>query len=89
MVVFLFLLVLAALAGVLGTVLKVTAIIVGAVVLGLAITAVAAGWLLRRQLLKVRQRLEGASTQIDVGSPRRTTGGSAGSEAPRARDDRY
>lgn len=89
MVVFLFLLVLAALAGVLGTVLKITVFIVGAIVLGLVVATVAAGWVLRNRLGKIGQRLQPGSTQIDIGSPRRTGGGGSGSENPGPRDDRY
>lgn len=87
MVVFLFLLVLAALAGVLGTVLKITLLIVGAIVLGLVVAGVAAGWALRKRIGKLGERLQGSTTQIDVGSPRRA-GSGGGSENP-SRDDRY
>jgi hypothetical protein len=81
MIVLLFLLLLAALAGVLGLVLKITLVIVLTAMLSVA-TLVAIGWLAwRHQVRKFRHAGRLGGTTIDVGRPNRGL--------PGAHDDRY
>jgi membrane protein implicated in regulation of membrane protease activity len=87
-VVILFLLLLAAIAGVLGAVLKAVAFIVLTAVLTAVVLGTLAVYALRRKLERVTQRLEppAGQTRIHVGEPhaRREPGG-----LPGPRDDRY
>ena len=81
MIVLLFLLLLAALAGVLGLVLKITLVIVLTVILSLTILTAVAWFALRRQWRKLDRRYGLNATSISVGRPAR--------DLPRTRDDRY
>ena len=81
MVVLLFLLLLAALAGVLGLVLKITLVIVLTVILSLTVLTPVAWFALRRQWRKLDRRYGLGSTSISVGRPAR--------DLPATRDDRY
>ena len=83
MTAFLFLLVLAAIAGVLGAVLKAVAVIVLSAIAGLILM----GWLAWRSVRRSLQRAGasaplGGTTTITIGRARRA-------EDPPARDDRY
>ncbi|HEX9298844.1 MAG TPA: hypothetical protein VF968_01780 [Actinomycetota bacterium] len=81
MIVLLFLLLLAALAGVLGLVLKITLVIVLTAILSIA-ALVAIGWFAWRHEWRKFQRENGRGrTTIDVGRPTR--------DLPGTRDDRY
>lgn len=89
MVVILFLLLLAAVAGVLGAVLKAVVFLVLTVVLTLTVLGLAAIYALRRKLKQVAQELGTAGrTQVHVGSPQ-PRGGDGGAGLPSPRDDRY
>jgi arginine exporter protein ArgO len=80
MIVLLFLLLLAALAGVLGLVLKITLVIVLTAMLSVA-TLIAIGWLAWRHQWRKFQRASRSRTTIDVGRP--------GRDLPGSHDDRY
>jgi hypothetical protein len=80
-VVLLFLLLLAALAGVLGLVLKITLVIVLTVVLSIS-ALIAIAWLgFRHQVRKFQREGAGTHTTIRIGRPAR--------DLPAPRDDRY
>jgi membrane protein implicated in regulation of membrane protease activity len=81
MVVLLFLLLLAALAGVLGVVLKITLVIVLTVALSLTVLAAIAWFAVRHQWRKAERRYGPTTTSISVGRPTR--------DLPATRDDRY
>jgi membrane protein implicated in regulation of membrane protease activity len=85
MVVFLFVLVLLAIAGLLGVVLKVAVLIVGTAVLAAAVLAVFAWYWFRHQLTKAQRALDRHATDIRVGDIRRSSGDVGAPE----RDDRY
>ena len=81
MIVLLFLLLLAALAGVLGLVLKITLVIVLTAMLSVA-ALIAIGWLAwRHQVRKLQRGGRLGGTTIDVGHPSR--------DLPGSHDDRY
>jgi membrane protein implicated in regulation of membrane protease activity len=88
MVVFLFLLVLAALAGVLGAVLKTIALVVLALFLGVMIMA---WWVWRsfRRAVRTASDATTGSTTITIGPARRTSDGTGPPATPGPRDDRY
>jgi hypothetical protein len=81
MLVLLFLLLLAALAGVLGLVLKITLVIVLTVILSLTVLVAIAWFTVRHQWRKLDRRYGLSQTSISVGRPTR--------DLPAARDDRY
>jgi membrane protein implicated in regulation of membrane protease activity len=85
MVVVLFLLVLLAIAGVLGVVLKAVVVMVATAALFAIVSAWFVWWAIRRQLVKTQQALERTGTQIRIGRVVRSRDGGA----PPPIDDRY
>jgi hypothetical protein len=83
MVVFLFVVLLLAIAGLLGVVLKAAIVIVGTAVLAAAILAAAAWYWFKHQLTKAQRSLDRTATDIRVGEVRRSA------DTPPLRDDRY
>jgi hypothetical protein len=84
MIVFLFVVLLLAIAGLLGVVLKAAIVIVGTAVLAAAILAAAAWYWFKHQLTKAQRALDRTATDIRVGEVRRSP-----RDAPPLRDDRY
>jgi threonine/homoserine/homoserine lactone efflux protein len=82
MLVFLFILLLLAIAGLLGVVFKAVALLILFAVLTTAVLVALAWWALRRQMAKLDRELSRRQTDIQVGSPQRD-------ELPPKRDDRY
>jgi hypothetical protein len=81
MIVLLFLLLLAALAGVLGLVLKITLVIVLTIALSFLALAALAWFAIRHQWRKLDRQYGLSKTSISVGRPTR--------DLPASRDDRY
>ena len=88
MLVLIFLLVLLAIAGLLGTFLKAIAFLVLAGMLALAAVAVGGYLAFRHVVRKAERELDRASTDVKVGRIYRTGTSDPGS-LPSARDDRY
>jgi peptidoglycan/LPS O-acetylase OafA/YrhL len=85
MFVFLFIVVLLAIAGLLGVVLKAAILIIGTAVLAAAVFAAFAWYWFKHQLTKARRELDQGSTNIRIGQ----VGPSSRQPLPPERDDRY
>jgi peptidoglycan/LPS O-acetylase OafA/YrhL len=85
MFVFLFIVVLLAIAGLLGVVLKAAILIIGTAVLAAAVFAAFAWYWFKHQLTKARRELDQGSTNIRIGQVRP----SSRQPLPPERDDRY
>lgn len=88
MVVLIFLLILLAIAGLLGTFLKAVALLALAGTLGIAALAFGGYLAFRRAVRKAQQELDRASTEVKVGRIYRTGTNDPGT-LPSGRDDRY
>jgi type II secretory pathway pseudopilin PulG len=86
MLVLIFLLVLAAIAGVLGLVLKITLVVVLTVILATIALAAIAWFAVRHQWKKIQREANANASTIDVGRPVRSDGSQP---LPGTRDDRY
>jgi len=82
----LFLLLLAAIAGVLGLVLKITLVVVLTLTLSTMILAALAWFWVRSQWRKIQREADARSTTIQVGRPERSADAQP---LPGTRDDRY
>ena len=87
MLVFLFIVVLLAIAGLLGVVLKAAILIIGTAVLAAAVFAAFVWYWFKRQLTKARRELDQRSTNIRIGQVQRSPG--EPEALPPRRDDRY